>query len=222
MAGKWTMNQDGGVLLEWRISIQLCYVAEEIHPSWDPTWWKCVAALSPPPFGCSNMKSGDFLMLAYTSQLVIHLKQHFLKIRPAISWLGNLALGVPVTSHDHGDLMAIFTDSAEGSLDQAWGRDVCFPLKSGVDPSKAEIFQRCFVMNMSLRKEQVCHLHVFLHGRIWRSVRWVRFFGQHEITRITRISKGIFQKAGLAIQDFAEIWLLMVVVMMMLFAEPFS
>lgn len=115
-------------------------------------------------------------------------------------------MGVPVTSHDHGDLMAIFTDSAEGSLDQAWGRDVCFPVKSGVDPSKAEIFQRCFVMNMSLRKEQVCHLHVFFGWKKLedQSVGSV-FFGQHEITRITRISKGIFQKAGLTIQDFTEI-----------------
>ena len=48
------------------------------------------------------------------------------------------------------------------------GGGVCFPLKSGVDPSKAEIFQRGFVMNMSLRKEQVCHLHGFLDGRIWK------------------------------------------------------
>lgn len=61
-------------LIKWRISIQLCYVAEEIYPSWDPTWWKFGAALSLPPFGCSNMKSGNFSTLAYTSQ-VIHLKQ---------------------------------------------------------------------------------------------------------------------------------------------------
>lgn len=215
------MNQDGGVLLKWQISIQLC-VAEEIHPSWDPTWWKCVAALSPPPFGCSNMKSGDFLMLAYTSQPVIHLKQHFLKIRPAISWLGNLALGVPVTSHDHGDLMAIFTDSAEGSLDQARGRSLfstekwCWFFKSG---------------NIST---WFCHEYVIAKGTGlsfesffgWKNLEDQSvgsvFLGQHEITRITRIGKGIFQKAGLAIQDFAEIWLLMVVVMMMFFAEPWS
>ena len=116
------------------------------------------------------MKSGDFLMLAYTSQLVIHLKQHFLQIRPAISWLGNLALVVPVTSHDHGDLMAIFTDSAEGSLDQAWGRDVCFPLKSGVDPSKAEIFATPFCHEYVIAKgtglSVICRF--FLDGRIWK------------------------------------------------------
>lgn len=86
------------------------------------------------------------------------------------------------------------------------GGGVCFPLKSGVDFSKAEIFATRF-----------CHEYVIAKGTGlssacffgWKNLEDQSvgsvFFGQHEITRITRISKGIFQKAGLTIQDFAEI-----------------
>ena len=189
MAGKWTMNQDGGVLLKWQISIQLCYVPEEINPSWDPTWWKCVAALSPPPFGCSNMKSGDFLMLAYSLEATFPEDKacYFLARKSSIGGTRNF----PWPWWSHGN----FHRFCRGFPWPGLGEEFVFHWKVVLIFQKRKYLQRGFVMNMSLRKEQVCHLHVFFGWKKLedQSVGSV-FFGQHEITRITRISKGIFFK----------------------------
>lgn len=102
------------------------------------------------------------------------------------------------------------------------GEEFVFHWKVVLIPQKRRYFNAVLSWICHCERNRFVICMVFWMEEFGRSVRWVCFFGQHEITRITRISKGIFQKAGLTIQDFAEIWLLMVVVMMMFFAEPFS
>lgn len=170
MAGKWTVNQDGEFLLKWRISIQLRYVAEEIHPSWDP-------ALSPPPFGCSNMKSGDFLMLAYSLEATFPEDKacYFLARKSSIGGTRNF----PWPWWSHGN----FHRFCRGFPWPGLGEEFVFHWKVVLIFQKRKYLQRGFVMNMSLRKEQVCHLHVFLDGRIWKISPLGPFFSDNMKSR---------------------------------------
>ena len=188
------MNQDGGVLLKWQISIQLC-VAEEIHPSWDPTWWKCVAALSPPPFGCSNMKSGDFLMLAYTSQPVDSFEATFPENKACYFLARKSSIGgtrnFPWPWWSHGN----FHRFCRGFPWPGPGRSLFSTEKWCWIFQKRKYFNVVLSWICHCERNRFCHLKVFLDGRIWKiSPLGSVFLGQHEITRITRIGKGIFQK----------------------------
>lgn len=73
------------------------------------------------------------------------------------------------------------------------------------------------------RNRFVSHLQVFFG---WKNLEDQSVGAVFSDNMKSRESQGFVResskKAGLTIQDFAEIWLLMVVVMMMFFAEPFS